>query len=205
MSLVEQFSQILRAPGVYSAFRRAIGTERSWRVYLNEYVRPATEEKVLDIGCGPADVLQYLPEVDYTGVDISAEYIESAKKKFGKGRRFLCADASSFSLNGEQGTFDLVLATGVIHHLTDDEAGRLFHFARLALRPGGRFVTFDGCYVPKQSSIARWVLSNDRGKFVRARVEYERLASAAFPKVEGYLRHDLLRIPYTHLIMRCRN
>lgn len=205
MSLVEQFSRILRAPSVYSAFRRAIGTDRSWRVYLNEYVRPVTGEKVLDVGCGPADVLQYLPEVDYTGVDISAEYIESAKEKYGKGRRFLCADASSFSLDSEQGTFDLVLATGVIHHLNDAEVGRLFRFARMALRPGGRLVTFDGCYVSNQSTMARWVLSNDRGKFVRTRAEYEQLASAAFSKAEGHLRHDLLRIPYTHLIMCCRN
>ena len=45
----------------------------------------------------------------------------------------------------------------------------------------------------------------DRGKFVRTREEYLRLASARFPKVEPHLRHDLLRIPYTHLIMRCFN
>jgi len=53
--------------------------------------------------------------------------------------------------------------------------------------------------------VARWMLAHDRGKFVRARAEYERLASAAFSKVEGHLRHDLLHIPYTHLIMRCAN
>ncbi len=204
MSPVSSFSKILRAPWVYSAFRQSIGTDRSWQVYLQEYVKPVAGEKVLDLGCGPADILLYLPEVDYTGIDISAEYIEAAKEKFGAKRRFLCADASSFSLNGEQGRYDLVLATGVIHHLNDEEAGRLIQFARRALRPGGRLVTFDGCFVPNQSKIARWVLSNDRGKFVRGRAEYERLAAGVFSQVQGCLRHDLLRIPYTHLIMFCR-
>ena len=45
----------------------------------------------------------------------------------------------------------------------------------------------------------------DRGKFVRALDNYQRLASACFAKVEPHLRHDLLRLPYTHLIMCCSN
>jgi hypothetical protein len=49
------------------------------------------------------------------------------------------------------------------------------------------------------------MLAKDRGKFVRTRDEYLRLASTRFSKVEPHLRHDLLRVPYTHLIMRCFN
>ena len=70
--------------------------------------------------------------------------------------------------------------------------------ARRALRPNGRLVTYDGCYVPQQSRTARWLLANDRGKFVRDREDYMRLASVRFPKVETHFRQDLLRIPYTH-------
>jgi hypothetical protein len=51
--------------------------------------------------------------------------------------------------------------------------------------------------------MVRWLLAKDRGKFVRTREEYLRLALARFSKVESHVRHDLLRIPYTHLIMRC--
>jgi hypothetical protein len=40
-------------------------------------------------------------------------------------------------------------------------------------------------------------------EFIRTREAYLRLASVHFPKVEGYLRHDVLCIPYTHLITRC--
>ena len=177
----------------------------AWRTLLAEYVIPAPGDKILDIGCGPADVLNYLPSVNYTGLDISPEYICSAKKRFGSKGRFCCGDVGLAPIEGEQGTFDLVLATGVIHHLDDVQAARLFDMARLALRPSGRLVTYDGCYVPQQSRIARWLLAKDRGKFVRTREEYLRLAATRFSKVESHLRHDLLRVPYTHLIMRCSN
>jgi SAM-dependent methyltransferase len=180
-----------------------MGGESVWRVYLAGYVKPAPGDKILDIGCGPADVLNYLPAVNYTGLDISPEYIRSANQRYGARGRFCCGDVGLAAIEGEHGTFDLVLVTGVIHHLDDAQAARLFDLARLALRPTGRLVTFDGCYAPQQSPIARWLLARDRGKFVRTREEYLRLASARFSKVEPHLRHDLLRLPYTHLIMRC--
>ena len=45
-------------------------------------------------------------------------------------------------------------------------------------------------------------VSRDRGEFVRRREDYVRLAEGCFARVESFVRHDLLRIPYTHLIMR---
>ncbi len=39
--------------------------------------------------------------------------------------------------------------------------------ARAALRPGGRLVTADGCYLDGQSRIARLLLKMDRGRHVR--------------------------------------
>jgi len=205
MKIIGKLSTILSLPAGYRLFRWMVGGSFAWRTYLTEYVKPAPGDKILDIGCGPADVLNYLPAVNYTGLDISPEYIDSAKKRFGSRGRFCCSDVGLAAIEEEQGTFDLVLAIGVIHHLDDVQAAKLFDLARLALRPSGRLVTYDGCYVPDQSKIAHWFLSHDRGNFIRTRAEYLRLASARFPKVESHLRHDLLRIPYTHLIMRCGN
>ena len=107
-------------------------------------------------------------------------------------------------LGPSKGSFDLVIATGVIHHLDDNQAVQLMDVAYSALSKGGRFVTLDGCRVPQQGRVVEWLLNNDRGKFVRPRPEYERLAHARFDHVESDIRHDLLRIPYTHCIMRCR-
>jgi SAM-dependent methyltransferase len=205
MKIFEKLALVLSLPAGYRLLRSVLGGGKLWRTYLDEYVQPAPGEKVLDVGCGPADVLTYLPNVEYTGIDYSPEYINSAKARFGSRGRFLCSDVSGVALEKERGTFDLAMATGVVHHLNDQQASDMFSLVHLALRPDGRLITFDGCYVPGQSKMARWTLSNDRGKFVRTLAEYQRLASAQFSKIKCHLRHDLLRIPYTHLIMRCSN
>jgi len=194
-------SSILSLPAAYRFFQWTVGHNRFWNIFLPEYVKPAAGERVLDIGCGPADVLARLRDVDYTGFDLSPEYIAAAKRRYGSRGRFFCGDVGRTSLGQER--FDLVLAGGVLHHLEDMEADRLFALARAALKPTGRLVTLDGCYVEGQSRIARWFLAHDRGTHVRTQEHYLRLAEIHFPKVEPYLRHDLLHIPYTHLILRC--
>jgi SAM-dependent methyltransferase len=140
--------------------------------------------------------------MNYLGFDINADYIEAARQRFGKRGRFFCGDVGLATINEEAGTFDLALATGVLHHLDDDRAARLFELAHKALKPGGRLITFDGCYLAGQPRLARFVVSRDRGEFVRRREDYVRLAEGCFPRVEAFVRHDLLRIPYTHLIVR---
>ena len=202
MKFVDRLTTVLSVPAAYRTFQNLVGGNYHQR-HLAEHARPASGEKVLDIGCGPGDILEFLTDVDYTGFDLSPEYIEAAKKRFGPRGRFWCSDVGLAAIEQERGTFHLVLATGVLHHLDDARAARLFELARLALRPDGRLVTYDGCFVPEQSKLARWMLRQDRGKFVRQREEYLRLAAVCFPKVEARVRHDMLRIPYTHLIMRC--
>ena len=203
MKIVEKLSGLLRFPAGYLLFQQMVGAESSRKTYLAEYVKPVPGDKILDIGCGPADILDYLPNISYTGLDISPEYISAAKQRYGSRGRFCCGDVGLTTIEGEQGSFDVVVAVGVIHHLDDAQAAKLFTLACRVLKPAGRLVTYDGCYVPRQSRIARWMLAKDRGQFVRTREEYLRLASAHFSKVEPHLRHDLLRIPYTHLIMNC--
>lgn len=194
---------LLGVPVFYRAFARLVnGDART--IYQREYLRVKPGERVLDIGCGPADVLEVLPpDITYVGFDASAEYIEAARRRYGARGRFEQRRITPASLKDFEG-FDLVMANGVLHHLDDAAAHELFEIARVALRPAGRLVTLDGCYSSRQSTIARYLLSRDRGQFVRTASEYEALARSHFPKVIANMRHDLLRIPYTHLILECR-
>ena len=158
----------------------------------------------MDLGCGTADVLSLLPAVDYLGIDIDPHYIRWCENHFAlfNSARFLCRDVTQVDIE-ELGTYDLVMAYGVLHHLTDVQAKGLLELASRALKPEGRLVTVDGCWVPKQSWIARWLLWMDRGHFVRAAEGYLGLAAPFFANIRSHIRSDLLRLPYTHLILEC--
>jgi SAM-dependent methyltransferase len=194
---------LLALPALYGLFTRAIGGQKARRRFVDEYLRAKAGDRVLDIGCGPAEILEFLPEVEYVGFDLSPDYIEAAKRQYGDRGRFYCAKLSEETVS--QSAYDIVNASGVLHHLDDAEAVHLFKLAWTALVPGGRLVTLDGCYVEGQPAIARYLLGKDRGQFVRCVEEYEAIAKTVFREVHVVIRHDLLRpIPYTHLIMECK-
>jgi SAM-dependent methyltransferase len=138
--------------------------------------------------------------VEYVGIDLSESYIEAARAQYGNRGKFICADIGAVDTS-TLGTFDRAFSHGLLHHLPDDVAGRAIDLVRRVVRPGGTLVTLDPCYLPGQSSIARFLISNDRGKFVRDRPGWERLVSG-LGTVETHIFHDLLRIPYTLIVMQ---
>jgi hypothetical protein len=71
------------------------------------------------------------------------------------------------------------------------------------MKPGARLVTLDGVWTDDQSHIVKYLLARDRGRFVRSAAGYRELAAKVFSKIESSIRHDLLRIPYTMLILTC--
>lgn len=187
---------------VYSLFQNLVGMSRGRRIFVDNYIRPRPGDRILDIACGPADILEALPDIEYHGFDLSADYIETARMRFGSRGQFHL-EAVNVELVKKFAGFDLVLAMGVLHHLTDTEAMDLFRVAKAALKPGGRLVTWDGCFVEGQSRIARYLLKEDRGKYVRSEVAYVALARQVFSEVKPIIRTNLLHIPYTHLVMEC--
>lgn len=198
------FSQfILRNPLVYWSYQKLVGGDTARRLFIKNHVKPIEGAKLLDLGCGPGNILDFLPVMDYYGFDIEPDYIEAAKKKYGKRGKFICASMDKFKVPNP-GTFDIAIATGVIHHLNDDETKNLFKIASQALKPSGRLVTFDGCYIKNQNIIAYLMLKFDRGKYVRKKNEYENLASQLFSSVNSIIDQTYFHLPYTSIIMECR-
>ncbi len=193
---------VLALPQAYQFFFNIIGGPSRSRILVNEYIRPAVGDRILEIGCGPGTIVPYLPQVDYLGFDLSPDYIAQAQRRFPQAK-FVCERVSGYTLP-EQASFDIVLALGIVHHLDDAEAEQLFEIAHSALKPGGKLVTLDGVWADDQSSAAKYLLARDRGKFIRSEKEYVQLASKFFGHVKASVRDDLLRIPYMHVILECR-
>jgi SAM-dependent methyltransferase len=189
----------LSAPQVYLAYQRLIGA-RKLRTGVLQYLRPRAGDRLLDIGCGPGELSAHLPSVDYVGFDLSERYIAYARAHHGDHGTFFVGDVAEVDAS-ELGRFDLVLAHGVLHHVDDAAARRIFAIAAQVLRADGRMVTVDGCYDDSQSRVAHFLVAKDRGPEIRTVDGYRALAETAFGDVVTDLRHDLLRVPYSLAIL----
>lgn len=193
---------VLSHPWIYDVFQNIMGARSVRQSFSTTYIRASPGSRLLDIGCGTAWILEYLPEnIAYWGYDINPVYIAAARAKFGKKGQFTCRLLEESEV-AKILPFDIVIAVGLLHHLDDDTARNVFRLARLALRPGGRFVSLDPVFAAGQNPIARFIISRDRGRNVRNGEGYLALARHEFNLAEGMVQHRVW-IPYTHWIMEC--
>jgi len=67
----------------YKTVMSLMGADRGNTTLVNEYIRPQSTDRIIDIGCGPAAILDYLPHrVQYLGVDYNPNYTKTAKDRF---------------------------------------------------------------------------------------------------------------------------
>jgi SAM-dependent methyltransferase len=94
--------------------------------YLARILRVRVPEglRVLDLGCGPGDLLAALAPSSGVGIDVSARAIETATARHGGDRlRFLRGDAADPELLAQAGgPFDAILLVNVVTHLSDVQA-----------------------------------------------------------------------------------
>ena len=194
---------VLSHPRVYNALQSLMGADRLRASNVQLHVRPFPGMRILDLGCGTAQILNALPtDVTYVGYDMSPEYIAAARRRFGHRGVFHCGLLEQADV-GDLEPFDLVIGTGVLHHLDDDAARQFISVASSALRPGGRIYTVDPCFAPGQNPIARFLISRDRGQHVRSSDGYISLTRDLDAEVSGWLVHRAW-VPYTRWHMECR-
>jgi 2-polyprenyl-3-methyl-5-hydroxy-6-metoxy-1,4-benzoquinol methylase len=95
---------------------------------------------ILDIGCGPGDVLLFLKEKGYQeicGIDVSPQQVEQARRA-----GLLCVEAADGVdyLGRHTAQFDLILAFDFLEHLGKEDVLVFLDAAHKALKPGGRLV-----------------------------------------------------------------
>ncbi len=197
---------ILAFPWVYDSFQRIVGAY-AWRdKVLKNFVTSVIPKNgiLIDIGCGTAEALRSLPQdVEYIGFDRNLSYIQKARKRFSKFKaKFYCEELSA-AAPAIKNSANVVLALGLIHHLDDSQAIELFKLSGKLLGPEGFFLTVDPVFDSRQSSIARYIISKDRGTAVRTEDAYRELALKVYSRVEVFIDPDPLFIPYTGIVMKC--
>jgi ubiquinone/menaquinone biosynthesis C-methylase UbiE len=125
------------------------GKERRFREHIVDLAGIAPGESVLDVGCGTGSLALAAkrrtgPAGDVRGVDASAEMVARAAAKAAKagvdaGFRRAEIEALPFP----DASFDVVLSTLMLHHLTDGGLPDGIGEIRRVLKPGGRFLAVD--------------------------------------------------------------
>ena len=206
MQINSGLRSVLAFPWVYRLFVGTLGQRKANKEWFIKNVLGLRDgQKLVDVGCGPAQILARLPRVEYVGLDISDAYIQAARIKFKArgGANFLSGSVEDWTLNPLTYGADIVLANGVLHHVDDDEAKKILEFAYRVLKDDGRFIFYEPCYLIWQSGISTYFMSRDRGQNIRTEQQWKDLASSIFPLVSTNIVTGVNRLAYVCIIGQC--
>lgn len=127
--------------------------------------------RVLDVGCGPGTNARAFAGSDYVGIDINADYIATASRRF--NGRFVVGDVADEKVLPDE-RFDCVFANSLMHHLPDEVVSSLLARMSRLVAPGGGVHVLD-LVLPHGLSPARALARLDRGRHARPIAEWRRL------------------------------
>jgi len=153
---------------------------------IEQAVDPATDARILDLGCGTgqlaARLAQRIRHGTVLGVDPAEEMIRVARRQH-RRKNLSFEVGSSEAIPSGAGTFNVVVSTISFHHWSRPVAS-LREIARV-LRPGGRLLILDLCrdnlFMAALDQLQRWlqpahsgIASTDemRRYFLRARFHH---------------------------------
>lgn len=149
---------------------------------VQQHVQELSARTILELGCGKGFNLGYLarlnPEARLVGIDLTPAHISMASKKYSNlsNVRFELGDFQSLLFSDNE--YDLLFEVEAVCHAQD--AASAFREAYRVLRPGGRFVLFDGFSAPDLSQYSKDIQ-------VAVRLVELTMAVKQFPPVEDWL------------------
>lgn len=158
-------------------------------------------KSVVDLGCGPAtqlaQVAQFNPDISFTGVDLSAGMLDSARAHIAAQElgnvRFVQDDFSRLEQIPDQSA-DGVISTLALHHLpTHEHLNQCFQQIARILRPGGAIYLVDLGRLKSLKSVLYFAYMNAKHQPHIFSLDYERSLRAAF------LREDFEQLSRQYL------
>lgn len=198
--------RLVKRASIYNKIQSAVGSQRVWHGFI-AHCRPLMEtwkpsHLWLDVGCGTAEVLQYLPaHIGYLGIDENPRYIQFARKRYQHrpNTHFQCKDWNAVDWAGiaTGQSVQVVSLLGLLHHLPTPEAKSIVERSLCALQQNGTLITLDGCIEQDAGVIERFFYWIDRGDHIRS----SQKLSTLFPeRPTMHLEKHWLRVPYRYAL-----
>ncbi|MHB8258170.1 MAG: class I SAM-dependent methyltransferase [Acidiferrobacterales bacterium] len=172
-------------------------------------------DRVLDLGCGPANQLVQVarlnPQAHFIGLDVSVEMLERARQTIGR-----CGVANIETVPGDMttlaefpdGLFDCVMSTMSLHHLADEAAlSDALCAAQRVLKPGGSVYLVDfgrlkraatqRFFVEDRSDVQPEKFTRDYLNSLRAAFSVDELSGATKVLGDGVTRYTTALAPFT--------
>lgn len=157
---------------------------RAWQApFAESKLRPLLADvdlsrvrRVIDVGCGPGTNARHFAHAEYVGLDINADYIADARRRY--GRDFRVADVTRLA-PGTIDPADMILLNSLLHHLDDAETHRTLAALSPLVAPGGSVHILD-LVLPERLSMARVMARLDRGRYARSVGDWRAIFSAHF-------------------------
>lgn len=133
---------------LYDPLLRWVMRELTFKHRLIQEARIAPGFRVLDLGCGTGTLTvllkQKYPDADITGIDGDPAVLAIARAKAARQNVSITFDEGmAFQLPYADGTFDRVVSSLVIHHLTTEDKQRTLREAFRVLKLGGELLIVD--------------------------------------------------------------
>ena len=191
----------------------SLGLQKFWKKRLVKIIASKKNEKILDVGCGTADVpiliAKNFPKPIIYGVDINKEMLIAGQKKINSLslNEIKLKEASVYDLPWPDSYFDAVSIAFVLRNI-DNQKKALAEMYRV-LKPNGRLVSL-GFFMPPKSFIrpvvefwlfkivpflGRWIAQNEEhyrylSESIKANTHPENrvklFAEAGFERIKYY-------------------
>ena len=193
---------LINSPIIYKLIQKVMSGTSFRKKIITKNIKKKNL-KILDIGCGPAEIINYIPRCEYFGFDIDKRSINYAKKKYpGKNYHFFCKRFNREELN-KLPKFDFVILFGIMHHLDNHQVNVILNLCKKKMKKNSKLLTEDPIFIKNQNFIAKFLISRDRGMNVRKKEEYINLLKSHFKNLKSKITYQSF-IPYTWFTTICK-